>query len=92
MGRDTRTGGVLLTALCGNDGMIANKERKTVSDRKRFAVGAKVRVRIPGVNGVVKEVNDEPTALGEYWHKIETAHGERKEPGSNLELVPKAQS
>jgi len=54
----------------------------------RFAVGANVRVRNPGINGVVLELDDEPTVLGEYWHKIQTRHGERKEPGCNLELIP----
>jgi pyrimidine deaminase RibD-like protein len=56
--------------------------------QKRFAVGAKVRVRMPGVNGVVTELDDEPTALGEYWHTIHTEHGEYREPGCNLELIP----
>jgi hypothetical protein len=27
--------------------------------------------------------------LGEYWHKVQTERGERPEPGSNLELVPR---
>jgi hypothetical protein len=63
-----------------------------VSQENRFAAGAKVHVTIPGVNGVVNEVDDEPTVMGEYWHKIEMGHGERKGPGSDLELVPKAQS
>ena len=57
--------------------------------KKRFAVGAAVRVLMPGVNGVVMQTGDEITAMGEYWHVIRTAHGERKEPGSNLELIPK---
>jgi hypothetical protein len=59
-----------------------------MSDKKRFAVGAHVRVKNPGVNGVVTQGDDEPTVLGEYWHAIRTEHGERKEPGCNLELVP----
>ena len=59
-----------------------------MGDRKRFAIGAQVRVKNPGVNGVVIELDDKPTALGEYWHKIMTEHGERKEPGCNLQLVP----
>ncbi len=44
---------------------------------------------MPGVNGVVVHVGDEPAAMSEYWHTIKTKHGERKEPGSNLELIPK---
>jgi len=57
--------------------------------KKRFAVGAEVRVIRPGVNGVVTQLDDEPAALGEYWHRIKTKHGERREPGCNLELIPK---
>jgi predicted nucleotide-binding protein len=26
--------------------------------------------------------------MGEYWHRIRTKFGERREPGSNLELIP----
>ena len=66
------------------------KGQKRVSVRKklRFAVDAKVRVKMPGVNGVITHVDDEQTVLGEYWHTIETVHGERREPGCNLELIP----
>lgn len=60
-----------------------------MSEKKRFGVGAKVRVKMPGVNGVVTQFDDEPTVLGEYWHTIQTEHGERREPGCNLELVPR---
>ena len=60
-----------------------------LSEKKRFAVGAKVRVNQPGVNGVVTKVDDELTALGEYWHTIQTMQGERREPGCNLKLVPR---
>lgn len=56
--------------------------------RKRFAVGTKVRVRNPGVNGVVSQLDDEPTVLAEYWHTIHTERGERRDPGCNLELIP----
>ena len=58
--------------------------------KKRFVIGAQVRVRMPGVNGVVIQADDEPAAMGEYWHRVKTKNGERREPGSNLELVPKA--
>ena len=60
--------------------------------RKRFAIGANVRVKNPGVNGVVIQLDDKPTALGEYWHTIRTERGERREPGCNLKLVPFAQT
>jgi hypothetical protein len=55
---------------------------------KRFAVGAKVRVRNPGLDGIVIQMDDERTSLSEYWHTIQTKYGERKEPGCNLELIP----
>ena len=58
--------------------------------RKRFAVGAEVRVIMPGVVGVVTRLDHEPTVLGEYWHVVKTGSGERREPGSNLELIPEA--
>jgi hypothetical protein len=58
--------------------------------KKRFAVGANVRVVTPGVNGIVTQVDDSPAAMGEYWHRIKTVLGERREPGSNLELIPTA--
>jgi hypothetical protein len=58
-------------------------------DKKRFAVGENIRVIMPGVNGVVVEVDSDPTFLGEYRHTVRTKHGERKEFGCNLELVPR---
>lgn len=64
--------------------VMAKSERK----RQRFAVGARVRVKSPGLCGVVARVADEATALGEYWHAIQTQHGERSELGCNLELIP----
>jgi hypothetical protein len=60
--------------------------------KNRFAVGAKVLVIMPGVTGVVTHVDDEPGIFGEYMHAIKTEHGQRHEPGSNLELVPKAET
>ena len=58
------------------------------SPKKRFAVGAEVRVKMPGLNGTITRSDPSPTAMGEYWHTVRTEHGERKEPGSNLELIP----
>ena len=55
---------------------------------KQFSVGTKVRVRNPGVDGIVTEMGTERATLSEYWHKIDTSHGERHEPGCNLELIP----
>ncbi len=60
---------------------------RAVKTPKRFAVGASVRVRIPGVNGVVTQLDGARSALSEYWHTIRTEVGERREPGCNLELI-----
>jgi uncharacterized protein (TIGR02391 family) len=71
--------------------MYSGKAPK-IAPKKRFAVGAKVYVTRPGCNGVVLEVAEQREALGEYWHRIQTEHGERREPGCNLSLIPKAQT
>jgi hypothetical protein len=55
---------------------------------KRFAVGTPVRVINPGVDGVVLQVDDERTVMSQYWHTVQTKFGERREPGSILELIP----
>jgi hypothetical protein len=65
-------------------------KRVPVHKKLRFAVGARIRVKMPGVNGTVMQVDDELGPLGEYWHTISTVHGDRKEPGCNLELIPTA--
>jgi heat shock protein HspQ len=69
-------------------GMTVKRQQFKPSPKKRFAVGAEVRVKMPGVNGVVTQFDAVPTVMGEYWHTVRTEHGERREPGSNLELVP----
>ena len=56
--------------------------------KRRFAVGADIRVKMPGLNGVVIQVDDVPTVFAEYWHTIRTERGEVRQPGSNLELIP----
>jgi hypothetical protein len=56
--------------------------------RKRYAVGARVRIKNPGINGVVVQVEDETGAMGEYSHLVETGKHKRREPGCNLELIP----
>ncbi|MGC1782717.1 MAG: deaminase [Acidobacteriaceae bacterium] len=58
------------------------------SPKKRFAIGAEVRVKLPGVNGTITQMDTSPTVMGEYWHTVRTERGERREPGSNLELIP----
>ena len=68
--------------------MAAKKPQFRISPKKRFAVGAEVRIIMPGVNGVVTQFDSTPTVMGEYWHIVHTEYGDRKEPGSNLELVP----
>jgi hypothetical protein len=45
---------------------------------------------MPGVTGVITQLDSEPTVFGEYWHRINTDSGEWHEPGSNLELIPRA--
>lgn len=66
---------------------MSAKQFKT-SPKRRFAVGAEVRVKLPGVNGVVTQLDSSPTVLGQYWHTVSTQFGDRREPGSNLELIP----
>ena len=68
--------------------MTTRRQQFKPSPKKRFAVGAEVRVKMPGVNGVVTHFDAAPTVMGEYWHTVRTEHGDRREPGSNLELVP----
>jgi hypothetical protein len=58
--------------------------------RNRFAVGARVLIKMPGVTGEVIQLDDEPSLFGEYMHTVKTEHGDRREPGSNLELIPRA--
>src|SRR5882724_2730615 len=60
--------------------------------KQRFAIGAKVLVKLPGIIGTVSQVDDELTALFEYWHLVTTEYGERREPGCNLELIPAAKT
>jgi hypothetical protein len=60
----------------------------TYNPPKCFAVGSKVRVRNPGIDGVVMQIDDERTSMSEYWHTVSTKFGEKREPGCNLELIP----
>jgi hypothetical protein len=39
-------------------------------------------------HGIVIQADDAPSVMGEYWHRIKTERGERRDPGSNLELIP----
>lgn len=55
---------------------------------KRFAIGTPVRVVMPGIDGIVIQVDEERSALSEYWHTVQTKSGERREPGSILESIP----
>lgn len=54
---------------------------------KRYAVGTNVRVRNPGVDGVVIHMDEERSVMSEYWHTVKTKRGERREPGCNLEVI-----
>jgi hypothetical protein len=40
-----------------------------------------------GDTRTVIAVDDQPGDDGEYWHTVRTAHWERREPGSNWELI-----
>ena len=53
---------------------------------KRFAVGTSVRIKNPGIDGVVTQLDSERSVLWEYWHTIKTKYGEQRVPGCNLEL------
>jgi hypothetical protein len=68
--------------------MTVRKQQFKPSPKKRFAVGAEVRIQMPGINGVVTQLDTAPTVMGEYWYTVRTGRGDRREPGSNLELVP----
>lgn len=63
-----------------------------MNDNKRFAVGTKVRIKNPGISGVVTQLADEPSVVGEYLHKIQIGREVRQELGCNLELIPGPQS
>lgn len=68
--------------------MTVKRQRFKPSAKKRFATGAEVRIKMPGVNGVVTQSDTTPTVMGEYLHTVRTDRGDLREPGSNLELVP----
>ncbi len=68
--------------------MKPTKRLHTPKPPKRFAVGAAVRIKRPGIDGIVMQVADERTTMSEYWHKVETKYGQTNEPGCNLELIP----
>jgi hypothetical protein len=68
------------------------RSKSRPSAEQRFAVGAEVLVKTPGITGVVTQLDDEPTVFGEYWHTVRTEHGERRQPGWNLELIPTART
>ena len=63
-----------------------------MAEKKRFGLGAQVRIKMPGMNGEVTSLDTEPTVLGEYYHTVKTQYGERRELGCNLELIPKHRS
>lgn len=45
-------------------------------------------MRLPGIDGVIIQVDDERTFMSQYMHTVQTKFGERREPGSILELIP----
>jgi hypothetical protein len=60
---------------------------RAMKSPKRFALGASVRIRMSGIDGVVTLLDSERSALSEYWHTIRTVNGDHREPGCNLELI-----
>jgi len=75
------------TAAVYSRGMKTLRHQK-IKPPKRFAVGTPVRVRLPGIDGVVIQVDEERTFMSQYMHTVQTKFGERREPGSILELIP----
>jgi hypothetical protein len=47
-----------------------------------------VWVTMPGIDGVVIQVDEERSLLSEYMHKVRTKFGDREECGCTLELIP----
>jgi len=80
-------GDILRTARDLRQPALKLSRIRAMKSPKRFAVGTSVRVRNPGVDGVVTNLDNERSALSEYWHTIKTKQGERREPGCNLELI-----
>src|SRR5260370_41337290 len=60
--------------------------------KNRFAVGARVLVGMSQQVGTVLHVDDEPSILGEYVHRVRTKNGELETVGCDLELVPAPQT
>ena len=50
-------------------------------------MGSDVRLLKPGMQRTVIALDDQPGENGEYWRTVRTSHWERREPGSNLELM-----
>ena len=57
-------------------GMKTLRHQK-IKPPKRFAVGTPVRVRLPGIDGVVIQVDEERTFMSQYMHTVQTKFGER---------------
>jgi pyrimidine deaminase RibD-like protein len=60
--------------------------------KNRFAVGARVVVGMSRQVGTVLHVDDEPSTMGEYVHRVRTKNGELEAVGCDLELVPVPQT
>jgi pyrimidine deaminase RibD-like protein len=58
----------------------------------RFGVGARVVVGMSRQVGTVLQVDDEPSIMGEYVHRVRTKNGELETVGCDLELVPAPQT
>lgn len=60
--------------------------------KNRFAVGARVVVGMSRQVGTVLHVDDEPSIMGEYVHRLRTKNGELETVGCDLELIPAPES
>jgi hypothetical protein len=56
--------------------------------KNRFAVGARVVVGMSQQVGTVLHVDNEPSIMGEYVHRVRTKNEELETVGCDLELVP----
>jgi pyrimidine deaminase RibD-like protein len=62
------------------------------SQKNRFSPGAQVLVGMSRLLGTVLHVDDGPSILGEYVHRVRTENGELDTIGCDLELVPALQT
>jgi hypothetical protein len=69
-------------------GLESAEMAKRMQPKKRFAVGTDVLVGMGARPGQVTFLDDRPSTLGEYVHKVKTESGEETVLGCELDLVP----